>query len=281
MNNTDIFTLGLNLQAPWNLVSQHLDTKVSPFELHLEVATARGTLFPCPECGKACPAHDFKEQRWRHLNFFQHHCYITARVPRVKCTAHKVKQVQVPWARPGSGFTLLFEQAALTLVREMPVNAAARIMEVTDKRLWRMIDHYVRKSLLKLDLTDLRAIGFDETAAKRGHKYVTVFIDMNKAEMPVIFARPGKGKDTVKSFKTFAQEHNADTSKLAEVVCDMSPAFQSAIKKQFPQANITVDWFHVCSYLRMQLTRYERASVENLKCQKDFAGQYLKIRMVT
>nr|CBX28135.1 hypothetical protein N47_G34590 [uncultured Desulfobacterium sp.] len=46
---------------------------------------------------------------WRHLNFFQHEAYLTARVPRVDCGDCGIKTVEVPWARSGSGFTLLFE----------------------------------------------------------------------------------------------------------------------------------------------------------------------------
>lgn len=70
---------------------------------------------------------------------------ITAKVPRTDCPEHGVKRMAVPWARDGSGFTLLFERAALMLVREMPVLAAARILEITDKRLWRIVEHYVGK----------------------------------------------------------------------------------------------------------------------------------------
>src|SRR3546814_1092835 len=88
-------------------------TSKSPHELHLHLESDRGTTFACRECGRSCKAHDFGEFRWRHLNFFQHHCYITARVPRTDCPEHGVKRVRVPWAREGSGFTLLFEQAAL------------------------------------------------------------------------------------------------------------------------------------------------------------------------
>lgn len=76
--------------------------------------------------------------------------------------------VKVPWARSGSGFTLLFEQVVMSLVSEMPVKAAARITETTDNRLWRVIDYYVTKALASVDLTDLGALGLDETAAKRG-----------------------------------------------------------------------------------------------------------------
>ena len=77
-----------------------------------------------------------------------------------------MKLVEVPWARKGSAFTLLFEQAALTLVREMPVNAAARIIEITDKRLWRIVEYYVAKAVAAFDLSSVQAVGLDETASK-------------------------------------------------------------------------------------------------------------------
>ena len=113
MEPKDVFTLGLGLSAPWKLAGQRLDVEKRPNELHLEVIADRAALFPCPECARACKAHDFTSFTWQHLNFFQHHCFITARVPRVDCPDHGVKRASVPWARPGSRFTLLFEQAAL------------------------------------------------------------------------------------------------------------------------------------------------------------------------
>ena len=33
-----------------------------------------------------------------------------------------------------------------------------------------------------LDLSAVRAVGLDETASKRGHNYVTVFIDMDRRD---------------------------------------------------------------------------------------------------
>ena len=240
-----ILLLGLGIEAPWKLVDQRLDTDKQPHELHLTIKAERGSKYACPVCGKACPAHDFQEKTWRHLNFFQHHCYVHASVPRVKCPDHGVKLVDVPWARKGSAFTLLFEQAALTLVREMPVNAAARIMEITDKRLWRVVQHYVAKAVASFDLSAVQAIGLDETASKRGHNYVTVFIDMERRDKPVLFVTPGKGKETVKEFKAFLEKHDGDPEQILEVVCDMSPAFLSGVAGQLPKAQVTVDWFHI------------------------------------
>jgi hypothetical protein len=165
MNETTVLALGLGLTPPWRLVNQRLETGKQPHELHLEVAAERGSLFPCPVCAKPCKAHDFTAFSWRHLNFFQHHCSITAKLPRTDCTEHGVLRMTAPWAREGSRFTLLFEQAALMLVREMPVLAAARIIEITDKRLWRIVEHYVGRAVARLDLSTLGAVGLDETAA--------------------------------------------------------------------------------------------------------------------
>ena len=182
MDGNEILLLGLGIQSPWQLVDQCLDIDKQPHELHLTVRGERGAKYACPVCGQSCAAHDFQEKAWRHLNFFQHHCYIHASVPRVKCPEHGVRLVDVPWARKGSAFTLLFEQAALTLVREMPVSAAARIIEITDKRLWRIVEHYVAKAVAQFDLSSVKAVGLDETASKRGQNYVTVFIDMERRE---------------------------------------------------------------------------------------------------
>lgn len=125
MQPTQLFEAALGLSAPWQVVSAdfHAATATTPGRLDLQIDFARGGQLPCPTCGVACPAYDTAEHRWRHLNFFQHETHLTARVPRVQCGAHGVGTVQVPWARPGSGFTLFFEAFVLLLAAEMPMAA--------------------------------------------------------------------------------------------------------------------------------------------------------------
>ena len=86
---------------------------------------------PCPGCKAAdCPAHYTAEKTWRHLDFLQHQAFLQARTSRIKCSKCGVRGVEVPWARPGSGFTLLFEMLAMTLIIHMPVAAASRTGEI-------------------------------------------------------------------------------------------------------------------------------------------------------
>lgn len=213
-----IFALGLGLTPPWKVMSLRLDTDYTPTTLHLEIGAERGALYQCPECGAACKAHDFKEYMWRHLNFFQHHCYLTARLSRINCPEHGIRRIEATWAREGSRFTLLFKQVVMSLVREMPVNAVARHVKVTDKRLWLIFHHYVSKAIVALDLKGLKAIGMDETASKRGHKNITVFIDMDRSDKPVVFATPGKGKECLAKFCTFIEAHEGRPENIIEVV---------------------------------------------------------------
>ena len=258
MNEHDIIALGLGITPPWRIVGQILDTNKTPHELRIRIKADRGAQYPCPVCGKMCKAHDFQEKTWRHLNFFQHHCYITAKVPRTRCPDHGVKTVQVPWARKGSKFTLLFEQAALMLVRQMPVKPTAKHMGITDKSLWRIVFHNVEKAIAGLDLSFVQGIAVDETASGKWHQYVTVFIDLDRGRRSVIFAVPGKDRQTIAAFCNHLKMHGGCPENLAVAVCDMSKAFISGIEQDFANSEIVIDWFHVVKQFNSAVDQVRR-----------------------
>lgn len=115
----------------------------------------KGVEFPCPKCGQVgCKAYDTVEKTWCHLNFFEHKPYLHARTARVKCNKCGVKLVKVPWSRPGSGFTLLFEALVMMLAKEMPVTAIARLVGEYDTRLWRVLHHYTDEAHSKVDMLE-------------------------------------------------------------------------------------------------------------------------------
>ena len=197
MRDTDLFQLALGLVPPWQVKACAFD--VAQKRLDIEIDFFRGGRFPCPECAKVdCPVHDTSMQEWRHLDFFQHQAFMHARTPRITCPDCGVKQITVPWARPGSGFTLLFEALAMTLVTHMPVAAVARLVGEHDTRLWRVIIHYVEAALARLDLAGPRRVCIDETAAKRGHSYISLFVDIDRRK--VVFIADGKDAGTVAEF---------------------------------------------------------------------------------
>ena len=140
-----------------------------PKRLELRLEHVPGEHFECPQCKALCGVHDTLERRWRHLNFFQYRCELVAKVPRTWCRKDGVHQVQVPWARAGSGFTLLMEALVMCLSAQMPVDGIADLLQESDTRLWRVLIHYVEQTQARRDWKTVRRIAVDETSARRGH----------------------------------------------------------------------------------------------------------------
>jgi transposase len=106
----------------------------------------------------------------RHIDYFNYITYLHCRVPRVKCSNCGILQIEVPWAREQSGFTLQMEAMILELAKRMPVSQVGNLLGKHDTRLWRVINHYVEEARSKEDLSDVVEIGLDETSRKKGHE---------------------------------------------------------------------------------------------------------------
>jgi len=236
-----VYAVALGLMPPWEVVETTLSVEEKRFDIRVDFA--RGSRFTCPGCGKPTPAYDTSERTWRHLSFFQYAAYVTARVPRLDCGDCGVKQVEVPWARPGSGFTLLFEALVMALAREMPILAVAELVGEHDTRLWRVVHHYVDEARSRADYSGVRKVGIDETASRRGHNYISVFVDLETKRM--LFGTSGKNAETIKAFAEDLEAHGGKREHIEQVACDMSPAFIKGVGEQLPGAEITFDRFHI------------------------------------
>lgn len=185
MDTLKLFQAALGVEPPWFIKNVEFRVVDNQQELHIQIDFHKGATFPSPCCGQPeCKAYDTEERSWRHLNFFQHKTYLTARVPRVTCgKCGKPRTVDVPWAEKGSRFTLLFEAYVMLLVKEMPVSAVARLVAEHDTRIWRILHRHVDKARAKADYSTVTQVGLDETASKRGHNYITLFMDLCKRRL--------------------------------------------------------------------------------------------------
>lgn len=273
MRDIDLFQLALGLQPPWRVVASEFNLKQN--QLSLKIDFPRSSTFDCPACGKSgYTAYDTERKTWRHLNFFQHKAFLTARVPRIDCPDCGVKTVSVPWARPKSGFTLLFEAYILTLATSMPVKTVAAMVNETDQRLWRVLHHYVKKAREKVDYSSVRKIGVDETSKRRGHNYVSVFADLDDPR--VLYVADGKDSETIEDFKADLVAHNGDSEAIQDICCDMSPAFISGIESEFPNAQITFDKFHVIKILNDAVDQVRRQELTKQPALKKTRYLWLK-----
>ena len=244
MTQETLFALAIGIQKPWFIENITLD--IEKRELNIQVNFEKGSAFiyTDEETGETSSykAYDSSVKTWRHMNFFEYHCYIHCRVPRVKTNSGKVKQVKTPWEGVSSGFTLLFEALLLQFAKVMPINKICSMMGGYDAKVWDMLYHYTEKCRESEDYSNVISIGMDETSIK-GHNYITTFVDMD--EKKTLYVTEGKDNTTVERFVKDLELHNGKAENIRQASCDMSPAFTKGIEANLTNAEITFDRFHV------------------------------------
>jgi len=252
MNELTLFTTALGLSEPWEVV----DIKFSKEEgrLDLRIDFVKGAKFTCPSCeGKECEIHDTRERTWRHLNFFQYETYLHARVPRIKCKRGGIKQVEVPWSRAGSGFTLLFEMLVLQLCREMSVSAVAEVVCEQANRIWRVLSHYVEKARGRVDLSTFHILGIDEFSARKGYVYMTSFSDLESSR--VIYVGESRRKEVVEEFVGDLKERGKDPEQIDLVCCDMWDPYLNGLGHHIAHAKVVFDRFHIIKLMNKAIEK--------------------------
>lgn len=257
-----LFSEALGIVAPWKIDSVSFNG--SEKRLDIYVSFERGATFSYenPETGetKSYKAYDTILKTWRHLNFFEHACYLHVKTPRIQPEQGGTKLILPPWSGVVQGFTLLFEAYALQLCRHMPIHQAAKMLQTTDHKLWRMIDGYVSKGLAVMDLSDVERIGVDETSVKKGHNYISLFVDLEEAK--TIFITDGKDHTTVESFAETLEDCGGKRTNITDVSCDMSPAFIKGVRETLPEAQITFDKFHILKIINEGVDAVRRAEIK-------------------
>lgn len=238
--HNQIFEQALGLESPWYIKGVEFSKENKRLDINIDFT--RGSTFKYENQGQF-KAYDTVQKSWRHLNFFEHECYLNCRVPRVKIDDGKVKRIKTPWEGVNSGFTLLFEALVLQMTSCMPVQNVADIINEDDEKIWRVLHKYVDRSREDIDMFEVTTIGVDETSKAKNHNYVTVFVDMD--ERKTLYVTEGKDNSTVIDFVKDLEEHNGNADNITGVSADMSPAFIKGITENLENAEITFDRFHV------------------------------------
>lgn len=239
--NNDIFATALGITPPWFIV--HLGFESDKQLLTIRIEFNQGTRFAHPEVDGTHPVYDSQIKRYRHLNFFQHECYLEVRVPRIKLPDGRVALIEPPWAGKLSGFTLLFEALIIALCREMTFAAAARLTGLSWHRVHAICARYVDLALEEADFSALRRVAIDETSRHRGQDYLTVVADADARK--VVFVDEGHGIQSIANFARELPLHGSHPGRIESVSIDMSPAYIRGVTEYLQNATITFDKFHI------------------------------------
>jgi transposase len=243
VQDTKLFETILGIQAPWSIDRVTLDTSGERVDLWAEHADA--TRWPCPECAQTLACHDHAEERvWRHLDTCQYQTVLHARVPRVDCPTHGVRQVTVPWAEPRSRFTLLMERLIIDLIQQCStVIGACRIAGITWDEGWGIMARAVVRGQARKVPQPIVYIGVDEKAFRKGHRYHTIVCDLTRATVEYV----AEERRTESLGGYYDQLTPEQRDALAGVAMDMWEPYIQATRTRLPggDARIVFDRFHI------------------------------------
>jgi transposase len=195
------------------------------------------------------------DRRFRSLPIGSRATFVAFSIPRVECqVCGLVRQVDVAFADPRRSYTKAFERYALELSRRMTIYDVARHLNVG----WDLIKDIQKRDLsrryAKPKLKHLRYIAIDEIAVAKGHRYLTVVMDLESGA--VVFVGDGKGADALKPFWKRLRPSKA---KIAAVAMDMSAGYWGAVMTHLPNAKVVFDHFHVIKLFNDKLSDLRRA----------------------
>ena len=202
-----------------------------------------GTKVPCPVCGKPMPIYDrMPERSWRHLSVMQYRLELRCAVPRCDCEQDGVKTMSVPWAEPGSRFTLHFESFAVAVIAACrSLSQAAGLLGLHWDSVQRIIEQAVSRGLARRSLDGITRVGLDEKSFLRGQSYVSLMTDLTGRR--VLDVVPGR--DTMSGLKLWASLSKEQIDGVEAVAMDMGASFIAATQQAAPNADIVHDRFHV------------------------------------
>ena len=272
MAETKLFEAALGIEAPWFVRDVAFDAPARTLTIAVDFIS--GSRFGHPEVAGEHPVYDTTVKRYRHLNFFQHECFLEVRVPRVKLAGGNVRQIEPAFVGRLAGFTLLFEALILAFCREMPFRAVARLTGVSLYRVMSLCERYVDLAVAQQDLSGVESLAIDETSKARGHDYVTIAADSARRAVIAV-----TGERDAKAVERLAQDiraHGGDPLAIESVSIDMSPAFIKRVARQFPNAQVTFDKFHVIAHASHALDLTRRAEQKRDPALKGLCWTLLK-----
>jgi len=209
----------------------------------------------CALCGsRRVIRRGFRSRCFRSLPIGGRAVQIMLDVPRVRCLdCGELRHVRIDFADPRRSYTKAFERYVLELSGHMTIRDVAEHLEVGWDLVKDIQKRHLSRRFGRVKLKGLRQIAIDEIAIGRGHRYLTVVLDLVSGA--VVFVGDGKGGEALKPFWKRLKRAKA---RIEAVAMDMSRAYISAVERNLPRAVIVFDHFHVIKLFNDQLSKLRR-----------------------
>ena len=209
----------------------------------------------CPACGsRQVIRSGTVRRRLKTLPIGARPVSVELDVQRVACrNCGVVRQVKVPFAHARRSYTKRFERYALELSKCMTIQDAARHLGVSWDLIKDIQKRHLEHNFSRPRLGALKRIAIDEICVGKGHRYLTVVLDLGSGA--VVFVGQGKGCEALEPFWRRLKRSRA---RIEAVAIDMSPAYISAVLENLPDAAIVFDRFHLMKLFNHKLSQLRR-----------------------
>lgn len=270
--NKNIFEPALGIKEPFYISEFEVDNKELKINIYIDFRKGYKFRFPGDKRIKKT-AHDTIYKVWRHLDFWNYKTYIYARVPRIK-NKKEIKMIDVPWAEKNSGLTIEFQKVLISFSKHMSIKQIENHFKIRDTRIWRILKKRTNEIMKNQNFENTVRIGVDETSRKKGHNYITTFMDLDTKR--IIYIKKGKDSSVFHSFKEYFTKHKGKCKNIKEVSIDMSSAFIKGIREVLPNARITFDRFHIIKKINKQIDEVRKEESETNTALKNTKYLWLK-----
>ncbi len=176
-----------------------------------------------------------------------------------KCGALRQESRDV--AEPRKSYTKAFARYVLELMPHMTISAIAQHLQVGWDLVKSIVKSNLEKKAKRISWRNVRHIAIDEIATKKGHKYMTVVVDLDTGH--VLYTAEGKGHE---SLKPFFQRLRRSRAKLEAVAMDLSDAFAKAVRLYWPEkVAIVHDHYHIVSNMNDVVDKVRREEQNRLE----------------
>ena len=207
-------------------------------DLHLQ---RRDTSVVCPRCQTCCSqVQESRPRCIRDLPILERPVLLWLHLRRFECQECH----QRPWEKSETFGTRvqwtarLYQQVRAEFLGGCPGRELARRYGLSERTVFRWTFERSRGGRPR-QLG--RAIGIDEYARRKGHRYNTSIVDLDKGRPIATFK--GRRVDDVMAW--FKSRPPAELARVEVVVLDMSKTYASAIKALFGESVQVIDRFHV------------------------------------
>ena len=218
--------------------------------------------YRCPVCGSEdVKGRGQNPRRFRTVSIGGKRVFLLLAVPRVECRAcGAVRQVKIPFADSRVSYTRAFARYALELSQYMTIKDVAAHLGISWDVIKEIQKEHLKRRFGKPKLKHLRHLAIDEISTAKGHRYLTIVLDLDSGA--VVYVGRGKGGDALKDFWILLRRSRAE---IAAVATDMSPAYIDAVTTYLPGATLVFDRFHVIKLYNDKLSDLRRALYQQLQ----------------